>query len=57
MVGTGMGVKCHVYYNEEKKKIVAELPITLQTSLVRVKDTWGNPIGSVRSQNLNGDFI
>jgi len=51
-----MGVKCDVSYDENNKKIVAELPITLPTSLVRIKDIDGNPIGAVRTQNLKGDW-
>jgi len=51
-----MGIRCNVCYNEERRKIVAELPITLPTSSVRVKDIWGDPIGSVRSQNLSGEW-
>ena len=51
-----MGIRCKVHYNEKSRKIVAELPITLPTSLVRVKDIWGDPIGSVRSQNLNENW-
>lgn len=51
-----MGTKCNVFYDEKREKIVAELPITLPTSLVRIKDIDGNPIGSVRLQNLRSDW-
>lgn len=51
-----MNIKCNVFYDEKARKIVVELPITLQTSLVRVKDVDGNPIGSVRSQNLRENW-
>lgn len=51
-----MGITCNVFYDERERKIVAELPITLQTSLVRVKDVDGNPVGSVRLQNLKENW-
>jgi hypothetical protein len=51
-----MAFKCKVFWDDKEGKIKVELPITLQTSLVRVKDIDGNPIGSVRSQSLKEDW-
>ncbi len=46
-----MGIKCRVL-SDDQRNIVVELPITLPTALVRIKDKDGNPVGSVRQQNL-----
>jgi len=48
--------KCEVYYDSRENKIVVELPITLPTSLVRIKDMNGNPVGSVRKQKLRDEW-
>ena len=51
-----MAVKCKVFYDNVKRRIFAELPLTLQTSLVRIKDVYGHPIGSVRRQELKENW-
>jgi len=43
--------KCEVFIKD--KKIVVELPLTSQTSLVRIKNKDSLPVGSVKKQNLD----
>jgi len=45
-----MADKCEVYL--KNGKITVELPLTKQTSLVRIKDKNGLPVGSVRNNQL-----